>query len=143
MTSTQLLLLGLVVAAAVVAGYFLGRWASAREQGERAARPSPLPELPDHIPGGTSFDDTPASAPARDGLPEPRRRGAPPPVSAGGDRGGDDIPAPRQRRAPPPASTADDGGSSAGDAQPRVRRGPPPPAAAGVMGTGGGKNRET
>ncbi len=80
MTGTQFLLLGLVVIAAVVAGYFIGRWSSDRELGARSARPNPLP-APDDLPS----DDGPVRAPA------PRQRGAPPPASAGGD--GYDAPA--------------------------------------------------
>jgi hypothetical protein len=133
MTTSQLILLGLVVIAAVVAGYFIGRWAADREHGARAARPNPLP-----APGDVEFDD-----PVADNVPAPRqRRGAPPPASAGGDHEPDPVPAPRQRSAaPPPAAAGGDrtGGAGAADDVPsprRTRRGPPPPAAAGVMGGG-------
>jgi hypothetical protein len=134
MTTSQLIILGIVVIAAVVAGYFIGRWAADREHGARAARPNPLP-----APGDDEFDETIA-----DPVPAPRqRRGAPPPASAGGDHDPDPVPAPRQRGAtPPPAAAGGDapGGAGTGDegsSPRRARRGPPPPAAAGVTGSGG------
>lgn len=134
MTGTEFLLLGLVVIAAVVAGYFIGRWSSDRELGARSARPNPLP-APDDLPQA----DGPVSAPAQ------RQRGAPPPASAGGD--GYDTPAapaPRQRSAAPPPAAAGGEPASGGaaDAEPRrAKRGPPPPAAAGLMDTGDGPKR--
>lgn len=134
MTGTQLFLLGLVVIAAVVAGYFIGRWSSDRELGARSARPNPLP-APDDLPPA----DGPVSAPA------PRQRGAPPPASAGGD--GNDAPAvpvPRQRSAAPPPAAAGGEPASGGaaDTEPRrAKRGPPPPASAGLMDTGDGPKR--
>lgn len=130
MTSTELLLLGLVVGAAVVAGYFIGRWASEREHRQRAAFPSPLP-APDS-------DDMASDVPA------PRHRGPPPAADAGGDRD-EGVPTPRQRRSPPPASAGGGGGeetpsrvpaTGGSDPAKRVRRGPPPPASAGLSSAG-------
>lgn len=136
MTASQLILLGLVVMAAVVAGYFIGRWAADREYGERAARPTPLP-----APG-----DDPSAFPTETSETAPQsrqRRGAPPPASAGGDPDSAAAPAPRQRTsAAPPAASAGEGeaGSSDQSAAPRrARRGPPPPASAGLLGGDGRK----
>lgn len=139
MTTTQLLLLGLAVLAAIVAGYFIGRWSAEREQRARAARPSPLPEIPDALPDSDEADA--AAANARAG----RARGAPPPASAGETVGGEAAaPAQRRRGTPPPAS-ANTGDTSRPDQSPepqgRVRRGPPPPAAAGLAGDGDTKRR--
>jgi hypothetical protein len=124
MTGSQLLLLGLVVIAAVVAGYFIGRWAADRDYGARAARPSPLPE-PDE-----AIDETASEPVSR------QRRGPPPPASAGGEGGEAAAPAPRSRASPPPASAGGDTTADASASAPRrTRRGAPPPAAAGVVGS--------
>lgn len=143
MTTMEFVLLALVVAAAVTAGYFIGRWSADREIGARSARPSPLPG-PDEIPAGYDDSEEP------NGLPAPRApsrpRGAPPPASAGGDHVGPAATTPPRPRsaAPPPASAG--GGTAASSGAPpeasRQRRGPPPPAAAGVMGTGDPSKRE-
>lgn len=130
MTGSQLLLLGLVVIAAIVAGYFIGRWSTEREIGARSARPNPLPG-PAELPDGISTD-----APAR--VPTPRQRGAPPPASAGGDvPDAGPVPVSRQRPAPPASAGGATSDSSESSAEPRrARRGQPPPAAAGILGTG-------
>lgn len=123
MTLSQYVLLGLLVVAAVIAGYFIGRWSALRET---AARTSPLPNP-------TAFD-TPAAPAQR--APEPSYRsdrGAPPPVTAG--------------NAPPASAgagaTAPQASSPANTGTPPRRRGPPPPAAAGLMGTGDTSSGQT
>ncbi len=139
MTATQLLLLALVVIAAVVAGYFIGRWSADRELGARSARPNPLPSPGDELPDSDAYDPVPSRRTSGDPVPTGRPRGAPPPASAGGGTAQSaPAPVPRQRSSAPPAASAG-GGVDRTDAEPaasRPKRGPPPPAAAGLMGDG-------
>jgi hypothetical protein len=126
---TEILLLVIVLAGAVYAGYMLGRWSVLREI-ERGASVTPtVSPLP--APDWGMDPETNRAPPA---TIEPARRASPPPASAGGDPGSTAAP-PHRKSAPPPASA---GGPAAGDRptiEPR-RTVAPPPARAGLLDTG-------
>lgn len=126
---TELLLLIIVIAGAVYAGYMLGRWSVQRE----LARGQPDND------GGSRPSASPLPGPSESTWEAPRRSAAPPPASAGGahaDAAGGYRPAPRSTAPPASAGPAAGPGASVGQAgQPR-RSVAPPPARAGLMDTG-------
>lgn len=125
MTLSQYVLLGLLVVAAVIAGFFIGRWSALRET---ASRTAPLPN--------PAAFDTPAAPAQR--APEPSYRsdrGAPPSVTAGD--------APPASAGAGAGATAPQASSPSNTSTPPRRRGPPPPAAAGLMGPGDTSSGQT